>query len=118
MTEEAIFEAAAGKQGQERVAFLAAVCGDDDLLRGRVQELLAARDAPDPFLDRPPLATGETLQYEPVKEKPGATIGNYRLLRKSARAAWGSCSSPGRSRPTARFQRPPCQRRPRSNVQV
>ncbi|HEY1375925.1 MAG TPA: serine/threonine-protein kinase, partial [Gemmataceae bacterium] len=40
----------------EREAYLAGACGDDPALRGRVEELLRANDAPGSFLDTPAAA--------------------------------------------------------------
>ena len=41
------------KPAAERAAFVERACGDDAALRRRIEELLAAHENVDPFLERP-----------------------------------------------------------------
>src|SRR5215472_14137228 len=61
----------------ERAAYLKGACGADPALLANVQELLAAHEKDDGFLDRPP--PNATVDVQPVTEGPGTLIGPYKL---------------------------------------
>src|SRR5262249_57799579 len=61
----------------ERAAYLLGACGADSALLANVQELLAAHEKGDDFLDRPP--PNATVDEQPVTERPGSVIGPYKL---------------------------------------
>ncbi|HKQ76103.1 MAG TPA: protein kinase [Blastocatellia bacterium] len=50
---EELFQAALGREGAERAAWLAAACAGDDGLRGEVESLLAALDEAGSFMETP-----------------------------------------------------------------
>jgi serine/threonine protein kinase/tetratricopeptide (TPR) repeat protein len=88
--EDAILAAALTRSAPaERQAYLDGACGDDAELRGRVEALLRAREAPDDFLD--PRAAGPfvTVPERPVREGPGTVIGPYKLLEQIGEGGFG-----------------------------
>jgi len=85
--------------GSERRAFLDRACGGDSRLRAAVEEMLATQadverffvesgPALKPDADEPLFSAIEdvTRDVSPVNEQLGSWIGQYKLLRKSARA--------------------------------
>ena len=60
-------------------------CGDDEALRQRVRELLAAHQQTDSFFDR----QGEKAGDSPVHERPGTQIGPYKLLQEIGEGGFG-----------------------------
>jgi WD40 repeat protein len=78
---EAIYNAALKKGSEaERSAYLDAVCGDDAVLRARIEELLKANEEAGDFLEVPALEPDATLDKPPMIEGPGTMIGRYKLL--------------------------------------
>ncbi len=86
MNEEALFAEALGKEGEARAAFLDAHCKADVALRRRLDALLRAGDHPDPFLDAPAPGCGVTAE---ARERPGTTIGAYKLLEQIGEGGFG-----------------------------
>ena len=82
ITEEAIYYEAIGKAPNEREAYLQAACGEDAALLARVRTLLKAREVRDSFLESAPWDPAVILDTSPVTERPGTTIGRYKLLEK------------------------------------
>ena len=77
---EAIYNAALEKApGAERTAYLGAACGDDNVLRGRVEALLKAHQQAGSFLEIPAVDVNVTLDGSQI-EGPGTKIGRYELL--------------------------------------
>src|SRR6516165_12717659 len=66
---------------EERAAFLDKACAGDAARRARVEELLRAHQAAGNFLqgNRLPAEPVATVD-EPMRERPGAVIGPYKLL--------------------------------------
>ena len=105
MTERTIFLDALDKTDPgERAAFLEQACGDNELLRQRVQQLIRAFDEAGSFMAAPPegeiTATGPTTsrangspspvsESRPVVEGPGASIGPYKLLERIGEGGMG-----------------------------
>jgi serine/threonine protein kinase len=71
----------------ERAAYLKGTCGADAALLANVQELLAAHENGDDFLDRPP--PNVTVDEQPVTERPGSVIGPYKLLEQIGEGGFG-----------------------------
>ena len=67
---------------QERSAYLDSACGDDSGLRAAVEGLLKSHDKAGGFLKTPILESNVTLDYSPLSEGTGTTIGPYKLLEK------------------------------------
>jgi len=87
---EAIYNAALEKASEaERSAYLEAVCGDDNVLRNRVEALLKAHKEAGSFLDVPDLDLNVTLDESPIVEKPGTVIGRYKLLEQVGEGGFG-----------------------------
>src|SRR5262249_35813257 len=70
-----------------RAAYLKGACGADPALLANVQELLAAHEKDDGFLDRPP--PNATVDEQPVTERPGTVIGPYKLLERIGEGGFG-----------------------------
>src|SRR5262245_19676417 len=68
-------------------AFRAEQCGGDEALHVRVRELLTAHRQADGFLD--PLADLEVTAAETGAERPGTTIGPYKLLEQLGEGGFG-----------------------------
>ena len=66
MTEETLFHEALAQPPAERATFLDAACAGQPELRAAVAALLAAREASDGFLNRPPEHPGETVESHPI----------------------------------------------------
>src|SRR6516164_6965589 len=71
----------------ERAAYLRGACGADPALLANVQELLAAHEKGDGFLDRPP--SNATVDEQPVTERPGTVIGPYNLKEQIGEGGMG-----------------------------
>jgi serine/threonine protein kinase len=71
----------------ERAAYLKGACGADPALLANVQELLAAHEKGDDFLDRPPL--NATMDEHPVTERPGSVIGPFKLKEQIGEGGMG-----------------------------
>src|SRR5262249_47836292 len=71
----------------ERAAYLKGACGADPALLANVQELLAAHEKGDDFLDRPP--PNATVDEQPVTERPGSVIGPYKLKEQIGEGGMG-----------------------------
>jgi len=89
---KSIFLAAADKSTPaERDSYLNEACGDDDRLRQRVQALLKAHDEPGSFMESPAaeFVNSPTVVQAPIAEKPGMTIGRYKLLEQIGEGGFG-----------------------------
>jgi len=80
---EEIYSAALERGSEaERAAYLDGACGDDHVVRDRVEALLKAHEDAGDFLDVPTIDTDVTLADSPLTERPGTVIGRYKLLEK------------------------------------
>src|SRR6516162_6724244 len=80
---EIFLEAIEKATPDERAAFLDQACGDDPLLRQRVEELLAEHFEQDNFMQEPAVDVAVASQpAAPLSESPGLLIGRYKLLQK------------------------------------
>ena len=74
---------------QERAAFVEEACaGRPDLLQ-RVRELLASHQQSHGPLDAPPQYLGATVEQSPLPERPGTSIGPYKLLQQIGEGGMG-----------------------------
>src|SRR4051794_1525345 len=95
MRERDIFIEALQKGGPADVdAYLAATCGGDEALRGRVDALLAEHRRQESFiLDAPPAGLGLTVGLPAgppaAAEGPGSRIGPYELLQQIGEGGMG-----------------------------
>ncbi len=75
---------------EARCDYLEQVCGDNPEVMQRVVELLRVHDEEQSFLEAPPLAVDVYLTLDqPLAEKPGATIGRYKLLEQIGEGGFG-----------------------------
>ncbi|HUV67377.1 MAG TPA: hypothetical protein VMW24_26035, partial [Sedimentisphaerales bacterium] len=78
---KAIFSQALEKQTpEEQAAYLNEACGNDTVLRQRVEKLVKAHEQAGSFLDLPDAGRNVTLNG-PSIEGPGTRIGRYELLQ-------------------------------------
>jgi len=77
----AVFAAALELPVVERAAYLARECGDDPVLRARVEALLRADSEAGDFMERSP-KDREARSIQAIGEKPGDRVGRYKLLQQ------------------------------------
>jgi WD40 repeat protein/serine/threonine protein kinase len=103
MNEETIFAEARSKPTPaERDEFLQQACGDDDVLRARVEALVAADQAHDSLLDEPLVPQSETIGLRGSIEKPGDVVGDYKLLQQIGEGGFGVVFMAEQMRPVVR----------------
>src|SRR5262245_3126108 len=87
--EEAIFHAAlAIDAADQRSAYLALACGNQEELRRRVETLLRRCAEAEGPLDRPVFSLAAPTD-EPTAERPGMAIGPYKLLEQIGEGGFG-----------------------------
>ncbi len=90
--EEIIFEAALALPPEKRAGYLDNACSGDSQLRRRIEALLESNEQADGFLEPAPgLPDGSGTERLPVSpaEKPGDTIGPYKIREKIGEGGWG-----------------------------
>jgi serine/threonine protein kinase len=76
---------------EERAAYLDEACGDDVVLRARVEALLSAEPAVGNFLQgHSSQAIPEGTVDDPTTERPGTMIGSYKLLEQIGEGGMGA----------------------------
>ena len=76
---------------EDRAAYLGEACGEDAQLRERIEALLQSHEQADSFLQG-----GAAVLDQPITEKPGTTIGPYKLLEQIGEGAWAWSTWPSR----------------------
>ncbi len=101
--EEAIFDLARKIDSEEaRADYLDQACGPNRELKDRVAELLQAHDGEQNFLERPPAGLTSTVDSPRVSERPGDTIGPYKLLQQIGEGGFGVVYMAEQLRPVRR----------------
>jgi serine/threonine protein kinase len=91
----------------ERRLFLDQQCSDDAALRAQVESLLAASAKVGSFLSQPAAralaASQETVDHEPIAERPGTIIGPYKLLQQIGEGGFGVVYMAEQEKPVRRM---------------
>ena len=82
-----IFVQALERPAEQRSAYLDSACGDDQILRAEIEELLACHDKAGSFMLEPPV--GISAEIGRIKEGPGTVIGRYELLEQIGEGGFG-----------------------------
>ena len=80
-------EAIEQKSAEGRALFLDSSCGSDQSLRARVEDLLRAHAQAGQFLGGSPPTKVDTVEKE--AERPGTTIGPYKILQQIGEGGFG-----------------------------
>src|SRR5262249_55672127 len=86
---EIFFEVIEKATPEERAACLDSACGEDPLLRQRVEGLLAKHFQEDGFMQAPAVAGKSTAAFLPLSEGPGMVIDHYKLLEQLGEGGFG-----------------------------
>jgi serine/threonine protein kinase len=91
MTEKDIFfELIEKATPEERADFLDRACGQDLLLRRRVEDLQAKHFQQDSFMQAPAVHDASTAAFTPPSEGPDTIIDRYKILEKLGEGGFGA----------------------------
>ena len=86
---EVFFEAIEKATPEERAAFLDEACGQDPVLRRRVEDLLGKHFQQDGFMNEPAVEGSLAAPSDSSSESPGTVIGRYKLREKIGEGGCG-----------------------------
>src|SRR5262245_45328495 len=86
---EIFFEVVEKATPEERAACLDSACGEDHLLRQRVEDLLAKHLQEDGCMQAPAVESKPTGAFQPLSEGPGTVIDHYKRLEKLGEGGFG-----------------------------
>jgi serine/threonine protein kinase len=87
---------------RDRSAYLNQACGEDAVLRSRVEALLKAYGESSSFLEAPVGIPTVTVDPSPLTESPGTVIGPYKLLESIGEGGMGLVYMAEQQRPVRR----------------
>ncbi len=103
INEEVIFDLARRiEDANTRKDYVEQACAGDPAIQARVIELLNHHDAEQSFLERPPEGLTLTLDGNEVTEKPGESVGPYKLREKIGEGGMGVVYAAEQERPIRR----------------
>jgi len=88
-SEEAIFDAVLALAPGQRSAYLDLACGQDPLLRQRLEKLLRSHEKAGAFLEPPSPVGPQATLVIPPSEKPGDTVGRYKIREQIGQGGCG-----------------------------
>ena len=71
------------------MAYLSQVCGPDKELHREIESLLRAHDTAGNFLQQHGSGAEATGDYQPIAERPGTTVGPYKLMEQIGEGGFG-----------------------------
>ncbi len=74
---------------EARVKYLDEVCGDNPDLRREIERLLNAHPEVGEFMESPAVDISPTVDRTDISERPGTTIGRYKLLQQIGEGGFG-----------------------------
>ena len=103
MSESDIFKGAVKLSPEQRSKYLDQTCGADVELRREIESLLGAHDATGGFLQNSHLRSQATADRDPIKERPGSSIGPYKLLQQIGEGGMGTVFMAEQTQPVRRM---------------